>query len=158
MLFLYWQTAFNIEVTDFTYILCYIGWIKAQESNWKMVEQHCQLDQICASTPCMASFKKSAVFSQTRMETQPNSAQCIHFIKTDALHISVLIGYTPCCKPYGAEYAVMNNKPQYEPESVIFQPCQSLKSLTLKLTSEFQTWMTDCSASPWTVKTASPSS
>lgn len=73
------------------------------------------------------------------METQPNSAQCIHFIKTDALHISGLIAYTPCCKPYGAEYAVMNNKPQYEPESVIFQPCQSLK----KFDTEVNFWISN---------------
>lgn len=105
------------------------------------VEPHSQLDQLCASS-AWCILKKYAVFSQTRMETRPSFAQCIHFIRTDSLHISVLIAYTSCCKPqkaYGAEYAVMNNKPQYKPDPVIFQPCQAFK----KFDSEVNYWISN---------------
>lgn len=65
------------------------------------------------------------VCSQPRQEARPNSARCIHFIRSNALRISILIPRTSCCRPqaaYGAEYAVMNNKPQSKPKSVILQP------------------------------------
>lgn len=120
------------------------------------------------SSVCFYSMPSLLVFSQTRVETQPNIAQCVHFIRNDALHISILIPCTSCCRPqaaYGAEYAVMDNKPQSEPKSVIFQPCQTLKSSTQKLTSGFQTrklqkilvweWdtavMRDRLVNPWTL-------
>lgn len=71
------------------------------------------------------SLTSLLVLSQTTEETQPNFAQCIHFIRNNAQHISILIHCTSCCRPqaaYGAEYAVMNNKPQFELKSVIFFP------------------------------------
>lgn len=82
------------------------------------------------------------VCSQPRQEARPNSARCIHFIRSNALRISILIPRTSCCRPqaaYGAEYAVMNNKPQSKPKLVILQPWQFF--FFLSLTVEVHFWI-----------------
>lgn len=89
-------------------------------------------------------------------ETQPNFAHCIHFIRNGALHVSILIPCTSCCRPqiaYGAEYAVMNNKPQFGPKSVIF-PAMPVFS---KFDVEVNFWISNlevkwaCLVKPWTL-------
>lgn len=107
------------------------------------------------------------VLGQIRVKTEPNFAQCIHFIRDDALHTAILIPCTSCCSPqtaYGAEYAGMNNKPQYELESVFFTHVSYSKVPRRRLTLHVrpQSWedldlqlyrylKRDSLTSPWTV-------